>query len=113
MQGGLVSLVHSRLVKYRKGLRRTLLCAGQRSNARIRDISVASKNAAEWWIKFLSLALAFKLSVERSTRETVWAWTDACGEAGGLAAVVCSLGNWYCTALVVPGSVTSQLLAPR
>ena len=48
--------------------------------------------------------------VEKSTRETVWAWTDASGDGGGLAAEVYSLGTWYYTALVVLDSVTNQLL---
>ena len=73
-------------------------------------LSPSLKNAAEWWIKFLSLAAAVKLSVKRSTRETVWAWTDACGEEGGPAAVICSSGNWYYTSLDVPDSVLEQLL---
>ena len=50
-------------------------------------LSPALENAAERWIKFLSLAPAVKVSVEKSTTETIWAWTDACGDGGGLAAV--------------------------
>ena len=47
---------------------------------------------------------------KKALEKTVWAWTDACGDGGGLAAVVFSKGNWYCIALVVLAGVTSQLL---
>ena len=48
--------------------------------------------------------------MDKSTRETVWAWTDASGDGGGFAAVENSAGTRYYTALVVPDSVTNQLL---
>ena len=75
-------------------------------------MSPSLKNAAEWWIKFISLAPAVKLSVEKHWRNSLgldrcwWRrrWFGCCGMF---------TGNWYYTALVVPGSVTSQLFAPR
>ena len=73
-------------------------------------MSLSLKNPVEWWVKFFSLASAVKMSVEKRTGETVCAWTDACGDGGALAAVVFSHDNWCCAALVVPDSVTSQLL---
>ena len=51
-----------------------------------------------------------KKHISSTTVSTSTVPTNACGDGGGLAAVVCSLGNWYNTALVISDSVTSQLL---
>ena len=84
------------------------------ANAPLRgfDMSPALLNAASWWTKFLDLGLkpTVCLAVGHTTRETVWAWTDASGEDPCLGVVVYARGSWYYTYLDAPPAVFDQLL---
>ena len=60
-------------------------------------MSPALLNGASWWTKFLELKPSVRLAVGRTTRETVWAWTDASGEYPCLGVVVYARGRWYYT----------------
>ena len=74
------------------------------------DMSLALLNAASWWTKFLELKPSVRLAVGHTTRETVWAWTDASGEDPCLGVVVYARGSWYYTHLDAPPAVFDQLL---
>ena len=74
------------------------------------DMSPALLNAALWWTKFLELKPSVRLAVGHTTRETVWAWTDASGENPWLGVAVYARDSWYCTHLDAPPAVFDQLL---
>ena len=73
-------------------------------------MSPALLNAASWWTKFLELKPSVRLAVSHTTRETVWAWTDARGEDPCLVVVLYARGSWHYTYLDAPPAVLDQLL---
>ena len=73
-------------------------------------MSPALLKAALWWTKFLELKPSVRLAVGHTTRETIWAWTDASGEDACLGVVVYAKGNCYYTYLDAPPAVLDQLL---